>query len=90
MMMTYKLLFSDASLKMLSKIDKHHAKLIYAWLVKNIDGCADPRIFGKALSHDRKGEWRYRIGKYRVVVDIRDYIVVVEVLLVGHRKNIYE
>ena len=39
---------------------------------------------------NRSGEWRYRVGKYRVIVEIRDDEMIVETIQIGHRKNIYD
>ena len=44
---------------------------------------------GKMLKANRKEQWRYRIGDYRVIVNIQDENLVVLALEVGHRKNIY-
>ncbi len=50
----------------------------------------DPRKFGKGLTANRSGQWRYRIGKYRVLVEIEDNQMVVIAIQVGHRKNVYD
>ena len=57
---------------------------------KNIEGCTDPRIHGKGLTSNRSGEWRYRVGNYRVIAEIKDEQVIVLVVAMGHRSNIYE
>ena len=87
--MTYKLAFTERAKKDLKKLDKHIASLIIGWLEKNIEGCKDPRIHGKGLVENKSGQWRYRIGDYRVICEIIDKQVVVLVLEVGHRKDIY-
>ena len=76
--------------KQLKKLDLYVQKMILLWLDKNINGNENPRIIGKALSADRAGQWRYRIGDYRVIVLIEDDKLVVLAIAVGHRKNIYE
>ena len=88
--MKYKVVFSENAKKNLKKIDKHIAALIIGWLEKNIDGCSDPRVHGKGLTSNRSGQWRYRIGDYRVICEIQDDEVIVLVLEIGHRKNIYD
>lgn len=87
--MKYKIVFSERALKQLKKIDKHIASLIIGWLEKNIKGSENPRIHGKGLVENRSGQWRYRIGDYRVICEIQDDKVVVLVLEIGHRKEIY-
>ena len=64
--------------------------MIVGWIEKNIEGCENPRLHGKGLLGNKSGQWRYRIGDYRIVCEIRDNEVVVLVLEVGHRKNIYD
>lgn len=64
-------------------------RIIVAWLLKNVDGCDDPRAHGKGLTANRSGEWRYRIGDYRVLCEIRDEDLVVLALEVGHRREMY-
>ena len=88
--MKYKVVFSENAKKNLKKIDKHIAALIIGWLEKNIDGCSDPRVHGKGLTSNRSGQWRYRIGDYRAICEIQDNEVIVLVLEIGHRKNIYD
>ena len=88
--MKYKVLFSERAKKQLKKLDKHIYSLIIGWLEKNIDGSDNPRIHGKGLEENRSGQWRYRIGDYRIICEIKDKEVVVLVLEVGHRKSIYD
>lgn len=55
-----------------------------------IEALADPRQRGQALKGSALGDfWRYRIGDYRVICDIRDDVLVVLVLDVGHRRDVY-
>lgn len=49
----------------------------------------DPRRFGKALTGDLKGLWRYRIGDIRMIVSITDETVTVLVLRIAHRREVY-
>lgn len=88
--MTYRLEFTPEIQKQLRKMDKHQAMLIVRWLYQHIDGIDDLRKFGKGLTANRSGQWRYRIGKYRVLVEIEDKQLVVIAIQVGHRRNIYD
>lgn len=65
-------------------------RIIVAWLLKNVDGCEDPRAHGKGLTANRSGEWRYRVGDYRILCEIRDEELVVLALEVGHRRSVYK
>lgn len=87
--MNFRLEFTQQSLKQLKKLDKHTAALILGWLRKNLEGCSNPRQHGKALTANRSGQWRYRIGDYRVLAEIKDTQIVILVLEIGHRKEIY-
>ena len=87
--MRYKVVFSERAKKELKKLDKHISSLIIGWLEKNIEGTDNPRVHGKCLLDNRAGQWRYRIGDYRVICQIMDKEVVVLVLEIGHRKEIY-
>jgi len=50
----------------------------------------NPRIDGKALTANRNGQWRYRVGDYRIIVDIKDNELIILVIAIGHRKEIYK
>ena len=88
--MKYRVVFTEKSKKQLSKLDKSVSALIIGWIEKNIEGCENPQIHGKGLLGNKSGQWRYRIGDYRVICQIRDEEVIILVLEVGHRKHIYE
>lgn len=88
--MKYKIIFTERAKKQLKKLDKHISALIIGWLEKNIEGCENPKIHGKGLIENSFGEWRYRIGNYRIICEIQEEKVIVLVLDIGHRKNIYE
>ncbi|WP_082673411.1 type II toxin-antitoxin system RelE family toxin [Hugonella massiliensis] len=85
----WRLVFSKKADKQLSKLDAGVRRVIVSWLLKHIDGCDDPRVYGKGLTANRAGEWRYRIGDYRVLCEIRDDELIVLTLSVGHRRDVY-
>lgn len=87
--MNFSIRFTEQAKKQLKKMDKHTASLILGWLRKNIECCENPRKYGKGLTENHVGQWRYRIGDYRVIAEIKDDKVVVLVVSIGHRKNIY-
>ena len=88
--MTFRVEFTESARKELYKLDKYTQKIILLWLKKNLDGCEDPRIHGKALSADRAGQWRYRIGDYRVIAKIEDDKLIILVITIGHRREVYD
>ena len=86
----YKLAYSKNAIKQFSKLDRQTQILLQKWLKKNIENCENPRLHGKPLTADRSGQWRYRIGKYRVITEIIDQKLIVLVLEIGHRQEVYE
>ena len=73
----------------LKKLDKFIAGMIIGWMKKNLEGCSDPRRHGKALTANRSGEWRYRVGDYRIIAEIQDDKIIILILTIGHRREIY-
>ena len=81
---------SDVAERQLKKLDGPVQKRILDWLDDRIEGCKNPRHFGEPLKGDHAGFWRYRVGAYRILCDIRDQEVIVLVIAVGHRSRIYQ
>lgn len=75
--------------KALKKLDRQNAKRIRDGLVR-LAGMEDPAASCKALSGPLVGLWRYRVGDYRVILDIRSGEVVIVALDLGHRSDIYD
>ena len=71
-------------------MDKRDASLILGWIRKNIENCENPRVHGKGLIANRSGQWRYRVGDYRIIAEIQDNKVLILVLNIGHRREIYD
>ena len=88
--MSYHVEFSKRALKDLKKLDKSTASLILGWIRKNLEGCADPRVHGKGLTANHSGEWRYRVGDYRLLAEIQDGKLVILMLTSGHRSEVYQ
>ena len=87
--MKYKVIFTEKAKKQLKKMDKYTAALIIGWLEKNIENCENPRVHGKGLVENKSEQWRYRIGNYRVICEIQDENIIVLVLEIRHRREIY-
>lgn len=81
--------YSASALKQLKKLDKQFQKAIIQEMneVATLD---NPRQKGKALKSNLSGLWRYHVGDYRVICDIQDEKILITVLRVEHRKNIYD
>lgn len=88
--MRYSVLYTESALKQLKKLDRVARTIILSWIEKKLIDCEDPRLYGKALVADLKGYWRYRIGNYRVLAQIKDSELLILVVTVGHRKEVYD
>ena len=88
--MSYSLEYSQRAAKQLAKMDPNVRRTIVAWLRKHVNNSANPRLFGKGLTGGLSGQWRYRIGNYRVLCEIQDDQLVVLALEIGHRSSIYK
>jgi mRNA interferase RelE/StbE len=75
--------------RQLAKLGKNAQRQIVGFLEEQLDGCANPRVFGKPLKGDMRGQWRYRTGDYRIICLIQDAKLVVLAVGVGDRKDVY-
>ena len=87
--MKYKVEYLPSVVKMLEKMDKYTKRILLEWIEKNLVDCEDPRVHGKALTANRVGQWRYRVGDYRIITKIEDQRLVILVIAIGHRRDIY-
>lgn len=87
--MIYQIVTTDKFDKSFKKLDKQTQKIIKAWIEKNLVGCENPRIHGKGLTANKSGQWRYRVGDYRILAEIRESELVLVLVEVGHRSRIY-
>lgn len=88
--MKYQVRYTKDALKTLKKLDKYDASLLIGWIEKNLVGCDDPRHFGKALSNNLSGQWRYRVGDYRLLCEIQDEEITILIINIGHRRDVYK
>lgn len=82
--------FDKKAYKEFKKLDKPIQKRLIKWLDEHIEGTENPRQWGKALESDFKTLWRYRIGSFRLIVDIIDNEFVVLILKAGKRNDVYK
>lgn len=88
--MTWSIEWDDRARKELRKLDSSVQKEILSYLRIRIAGSENPRLFGQSLTGNKSGLWRYRVGNYRIICRIEDGTLVVFVIGVGHRKEVYE
>ncbi len=88
--MVWRIEFDPAAVKELAKLDKPAARRIVQFLRERVALLEDPRSLGEALRGDQLGSfWKYRLGDYRVVAEIADRLVLIIVVRVGHRREVY-
>ena len=69
--------------KEFKKLDKYTQQMIKSWIVKYLQNCEDPRAHGKGLTANKSGQWRYRIGDYRLLCLIQDQELIILAMTVG-------
>jgi mRNA interferase RelE/StbE len=86
----WKIEFQRAAVKQLGALTKSDANRIVSFLTDRIARDGNPRRTGAALQGSELGNfWRYRVGDYRIICDIQDHKLVVLVVEIGHRRDIY-
>lgn len=88
--MIYRVEFTVRFAKEFKKLDRYTQRMLKAWIDKNLVGSENPRVHGKGLTANRSGQWRYRIGDYRLICEINDGELIILALSVGHRREVYE
>lgn len=86
--MAWSINFNKKSEKELSKLDKQTQQKIVKFLY-GLENNDNPRKSGRALKGDLGLFWRYRVGDYRIICQIEDETIMILVLSVGHRKEVY-
>ena len=85
----YQVKYESKALKQLKKMDRFQARIIVDWIESHLSNCENPRIHGKGLLGNHSNEWRYRVGNYRILANIDDSEIVIQIIKIGHRREIY-
>ncbi|MFU8861324.1 MAG: type II toxin-antitoxin system RelE family toxin [Cyclonatronaceae bacterium] len=88
--MIWKVEFDNRARKELRKLDSEAQSRILKWLRNNLATDEDPRRMGKSLKGRMKGLWRYRVGDYRIISQIQDENILILVVRIGQRGDIFE
>jgi mRNA interferase RelE/StbE len=73
-----------------SKMDPQNVRRILAFLHGRLATLDDPRSIGEALKGSKLGSfWKYRVGDWRVIAHIEDGALLILVLRIGDRKDVY-
>ncbi len=87
--MGYTIIFEKKAQKSLSRLEITQQRIIVSWIMNNLENTENPRARGKALKGELNEYWRYRIGDYRLIVEIKDKEIIIIIIDVSHRKNAY-
>lgn len=88
-MSKFKLILSKKINKQLKKMDRHIREVIESWINNNLKDCENPRLKGRTLCGSKAGQWRYRIGDYRLFCEIKDDKLIILAISIAHRSNAY-
>jgi len=88
--LAWTLRLSETAKRQLRKLDSSNAQVILRYLNRVVQETSDPRERGSGLRANLAGLWRYRVGDYRVIFSIEDHELVILVLQIGHRRDVYQ
>ncbi len=88
--MVWRIEVTDTARKQLAKLDHQVQSEIVRYLRERVGTDEDPRRYGAPLRKELAGRWKYRVGAYRLICEIQDERILVLVLMVGHRSQVYD
>ena len=87
--MIYKIMTNEKFDKSFKNLDKSIQRMVKAWIDKNLINTENPRQHGKGLTANRSGQWRYRNGEYRILAKIEDDKIILILIDIKHKKEVY-
>lgn len=88
--MAFEIEFDPEAVKDLKKLDRLVQQHLIGFLKLRVATLANPRDIGEALAGGKLGSyWKYRVGDWRIICDIQDRRIVVRVLRIGNRREVY-
>lgn len=88
--MTYKVEYTKQTIKQLKKLDAFTRVTILQWIDRHLSHTDNPQVYGKGLTSNHTGEWRYRVGDYRILAKIEDSEIAIVIFTIQHRSNVYK
>jgi mRNA interferase RelE/StbE len=85
----WELVFTSDADKKFQKLDRPIQKQVQKYIQKILTS-GEPRDFGKPLKSNLAGFWCYRVGDYRLICVIEDHQLLMTVIELNHRKNVYD
>lgn len=89
MNLVFNVFYSKEAQRQLKKMDKQSMRRIVDWVECRLVNCHNPRLWGEALVGEFSGFWKYRIGDFRLICEIKDCQLVIQVVMIGDRKEVY-
>jgi mRNA interferase RelE/StbE len=87
--LAWKIDYTADARRSLARLDKAISARIIGFMERRVAALNDPTQIGERLKGELRPFWRYRVGDYRVVCDLKKEIITVLVVRVGHRREIY-
>ena len=88
--MAWKVELSEEADRQLDKLDPQIARRILRFLDERVARLDNPRSIGEALRGSKLGEfWKYRVGEFQVIAKIEDQQLLILVVRIGNRREIY-
>ena len=82
--------FADSAARQLRKLDPQTARRLTGYLRERVSVAKNPRSLGAALKGDELGQfWKYRVGDYRLIAEIKDKEILILIVRLGHRREVY-
>ncbi len=88
--MMYGVEYTKTAVKQLEKMDRKIAAFIVSYIDEKLVNCENPRLYGKSLKGGLNDIWRYRVGEYRILAKIEDERLIIVIVEIGHRKDVYK
>lgn len=88
--MVWRVELTDSAATQLRKLDGQTAKRILVFLRDRLSALDDPRSIGEALRGKELGDfWKYRVGDWRIIADLEDGVMMITVIRIGNRRDVY-
>ena len=87
--LAWRIEITRSATRQITKLSHPTQESILRFLRERLSPADNPRQWGRALQGEKRGLWRYRVGDYRLICDIRDEKITILVLELGHRKDVY-
>ena len=89
--MAWSIELARAAERELDKLDPQVARRVLSFLYECLSQLDDPRSIGEALSGSKLGDfWKYRVGDYRLISSIQGHKLVILIVRVGNRREVYD